>query len=219
MARPTVTVYAEVSADGKSTHGRGRSSKPMMDFEDDLIRRFRHELRGRSDAIMVGSNTLRIDDPSLTVRHAEGRNPLRVIPSTMGNLPLESQIFNDGGATLIAVTEQAVPETVAALEGKAASVVRSGWNQVDLQLLLSILHERQIRSVMVEGGATLLSSLFRNKLVDHLIVQHLPVVFGGDTVPSMVGGPPLKSLNDAVRLRLTDTQSIGRHAVISYDVL
>jgi 5-amino-6-(5-phosphoribosylamino)uracil reductase len=107
MHRPTVTGYAEVSADGKTTHRRGSSSKDMMSFEDDDVRYYRHQLRATSDAIMVGSNTIRIDDPSLTARYAPGRNPLRVVPSCDGNIPLESQILNDGGATLIAVGESA----------------------------------------------------------------------------------------------------------------
>lgn len=219
MNRPTVTVYAEVSADGKSTHGRFCSSKPMMKFEDDLVRRFRHELRAQSDVIMVGSNTVRLDNPSLTVRHASGPHPLRVIPATLGDLPLESTILVDGNSTLVAVSDRAPQETIVALRRRGADVVRAGVDKVDLGLLLSLLYRQNIRSVMVEGGATLLAALFRSGLVDRLIVQHLPVIFGGDGVPSMVGGPEIESLDNAVKLRLRKVDNIGNHAVIDYDII
>lgn len=212
-------MYAEVSADGKSTHGRSCSSKPMMKFEDDPIRRFRHELRAQSDVIMVGSNTVRLDNPSLTVRHASGANPLRVIPATLGDLPLESTILMDGNSTMVAVSERAPRENIAALRQRGADVVRAGVDKVDLGLLFSLLYRQSIRSVMVEGGATLLAALFRSGLVDRLIVQHLPVIFGGDGVPSMVGGPALASLDDAVKLRLRKVDSVGNHALIDYDVI
>jgi riboflavin-specific deaminase-like protein len=191
----------------------------MMKFEDDLIRRFRHELRAQSDVIMVGSNTVRLDNPSLTVRHASGPNPLRVIPATLGDLPLESTILMDGNSTMVAVSERAPGENIAALRQRGADVVRAGVDKVDLGLLLSLLYRQSIRSVMVEGGATLLAALFRSRLVDRLIVQHLPVIFGGDGVPSMVGGPALASLDEAVKLRLRKVDSVGNHALIDYDVI
>lgn len=218
MARPTVTVYAEVSADGKTTHAPGASSKPMMSFEDDAIRRFRHELRARSDAIMVGSNTVRLDNPSLTVRHAPGPTPLRVVPATLADIPLDSTLLNDGHPTLIATSERAPAERISALQEKGATVFSAGRDNICLTLLLARLYERGIRSLVVEGGATLLAALFRDRLVDHLIIQHLPVVFGGSGVPAMVGGPSLKSLGDAIPLRLVCTRTIGHHAVIEYDV-
>lgn len=191
----------------------------MMTFEDDLVRRFRHELRAKSDVIMVGSNTVRLDNPSLTVRHAAGPNPLRVIPATLGKLPLEATVLVDGHATLVAVSERAPPANVAALRQRGVDILCAGADKIDLGLLLSLLYEQQVRSVMVEGGATLLAALFRGGLVDRLIVQHLPVIFGGDDVPSMVGGTAIASLDDAVKLRLRSAGVVGNHAVIDYDVL
>jgi riboflavin-specific deaminase-like protein len=191
----------------------------MMALEDDEIRRFRHGLRAESDAIMVGSNTVRIDNPTLTTRYVDGPNPLRVIPAAMGDLPLESTILVDGNATLVAVSDRAPQENVIALSSRGATVLRAGTDKVDLALMLSLLHEQGVRSIIVEGGATLLASLFRKRLVNRLIVQHLPVVFGGENVPSMVGGGALDSLDDAVTLRLTHARTIGNHAVIEYEAI
>jgi 5-amino-6-(5-phosphoribosylamino)uracil reductase len=219
VSRPTVFVYAEVSADGKTTHKRGCSSKPMMVYEDDAVRRYRHELRAAAGAIMVGSNTVRLDDPSLTVRHVEGPDPLRVVPASMGMLPLDATILRDGRPTLIAVSEKAPEPNVAALARTGAEVVTLGSDRVDLARLFELLGARGIRSIMVEGGATLLAELFRSRLVDRLIVQHLPVVFGGDDVPAMVGGRAIDAVEEAVKLRLVDAKRVGGHAVIEYEVL
>jgi riboflavin-specific deaminase-like protein len=190
----------------------------MMALEDAAVRRFRHELRAASDAIMVGSNTVRIDDPSLTVRHVPGSNPLRVLPSAIGYLPLDSKFLTDGHATLIAVSEAAPSAKVAALRERGADVVYAGSSTIDLHQLLSMLHQRGISSMMIEGGATLLASIFRGKLANRVLVQHLPVIFGGDGVPSMVGGTPMQSIDEALKLRLVEAKTVGGHAVMDYEV-
>ena len=191
----------------------------MMSFEDDAVRRFRHEVRAASDAIMVGSNTIRLDNPSLTVRHVPGSNPLRVVSASMGDLPLDSQILTDGKSTLVAVSEAAPASRIAALRSSGAEVVYVGSVNVDLVGLFGLLHERGIGSIVVEGGATLLASLLRGRLVDRIVVQHIPVIFGGDGVPSMVGGEPIGSIDEAIRLRLREAKTVGTHAVMDYEVL
>ena len=188
----------------------------MMVFEGEEVRRFRHSLRAKSDAIMVGSNTIRADDPHLTVRDAEGPNPLRVIPASQGDLPLQSNVFSDGLPTLVAVSASAPQANVAALEARGVAVERVGETVVDLRGLLARLHTLGIGSVMVEGGAKLLASLFRARLVDELIIQHLPVIFGGDEAPAMVGGAAIDDVLESVRLELVDVTRMGQHAIITY---
>ena len=215
--RPMVTVYSEVSADGKSAFRRGSSSKLIMSYEDAEVQRYRHELRAESDAIMVGSNTIRLDNPYLTVRHAPGPSPLRVIPSSKADIPAESHIVTDGKRTLIAVGASAPHEKVEALRQSGASILTMGSESVDLSELLSYLASINVGSLMVEGGATLLARLFRLRLVDRLIVQHLPVIFGGADTPCMVGGSSLSSIDEAIQLELSEVLRVGKHAVIIYD--
>ncbi|WP_288252143.1 RibD family protein [uncultured Hydrogenophaga sp.] len=215
--KPQVIAYCEVSADGKSTHRRHASSKPMMKFEDEAIRRYRHGLRARCDAILVGANTAKLDNPLLTVRDAMGPDPLRVVPSSRGDLPLDLNLLTDGGRTLIAVSEAAPDSHRSALRATGAEVLVAGTDRVDLPALLTQLGQRGVLSLMVEGGATILASLFRAGMVDRLIVQHLPVVFGGDDTPAMVGGPPLQNVDDAIPLSLVEVQRVGHHAVIVYE--
>lgn len=215
--KPFVTVYSEVSADGKTTHCAGASSKPMMEFEEEDIRKYRHRLRADIDAIMVGSTTVRTDNPHLTVQYVTGKNPLRVIVSSSGDLPINSNIFIDGERTLVAVSSGAPSENVAALEACGVDVVKMGGELVDLNALLDHLGSISITSLIVEGGATLLSSLFHSNLVDRLIVQHLPVIFGGANTPAMVGGEAISSVDHAILLRLVEVKQIGQHAVIIYE--
>lgn len=215
--RPLVTVYAEVSADGKSTHRFGASSKPMMAFEDHAVRRYRHELRAAAAAIMVGSNTVKLDDPYLTVRHAPGKSPLRVIVSSRADIPASSHVVADGGRTLVAASRSAPAANVTTLKRYGVAVELFGEHQVDLNALLSYLGSAGMESLIVEGGATLLSSFFRGSLVDRLIVQHLSVVFGGRDTPAMVGGPSISSIEEAILLKLVEVQTVGSHAVIVYE--
>lgn len=214
---PFVTVYAEVSADGKSTHRLGASSKSMMTFEDHAVRRYRHELRAAATAIMVGSNTVKLDDPYLTVRDAPGTSPLRVIASSMADIPISSHVVTDGGSTLIAASLSAPAANIAALRSRGIHVELFGEHQVDLKALLVYLGSTGAESLIVEGGATLLSSFFRASLVDRLIVQHLPVIFGGHDTPAMVGGHSISSIEEAIPLRLVEVRAVGSHAVIAYE--
>jgi 2,5-diamino-6-(ribosylamino)-4(3H)-pyrimidinone 5'-phosphate reductase len=189
----------------------------MMAFEDDAVRLYRHELRAHTEAIMVGSNTIRFDDPYLTVRDAPGKSPLRIIASSMADLPITSHVFADGGGTLVATSEAAPEGNVAALNCCGVNVVAFGQPRVDLNALLEYLGSVGVSTLIVEGGATLLSSFFRSNLVDRLIVQHLPVIFGGHDTPSMVGGPALQSVDEAILLKLVEIRRIGSHAVIVYE--
>lgn len=216
--RPRVTVYSEVTADGKTAQQRGASSIAMMSYESDAVRVYRHELRAQSDAIMVGSNTIRIDNPKLTVRHAPGNNPLRVVPASTGDLPLDSVIFLDGNPTLVAVSNAAPPERIAVLQRVGAEVVILGESLVDLPGLMRHLLARGVKTLMIEGGEALLAEMFRLRLVDRLVVQHLPVIFGGKNAPAMVGGDGIVEVKDAIRLRLQEMRNVGGHAIITYDV-
>lgn len=188
-----------------------------MALEDEAVQRFRHELRAKSQAIMVGSNTVRIDNPKLTVRGVAGRSPLRVVPASRADIPPDSHVLTDGHATLVAVSLAARPKQVQSLRrNSAVESVSLGDDRVDLTALLAYLSQRGISQLMVEGGATLLASLFRARLVDQLIVQHLPVIFGGAGLPSMVGGPQIARLDEAIPLQLADLRQIGKHAVMTY---
>jgi riboflavin-specific deaminase-like protein len=190
-----ITTLSELTIDGKLALHRTSSSKELFDYSTDELKAWFHGQRALCDAIMVGANTVRVDDPSLTVRYVEGRNPLRVIPSSDGLLPLSSALLNDGVPTLVATAAKASEATLAALRAKpGVEVVRCGREVVDLPALMQVLAARGIRTLIVEGGSTLLSSLFGQNLVSKIIIKHIPIISGDPDAPTYLTLTPRAGL-------------------------
>lgn len=200
-----ITTLSELTIDGKLSLGAGASSKDLFDFYGDELRHWFHSQRAQRDAIMVGAGTVRADDPELTVRYAEGPNPLRVVPANSGLLPLDSRLLNDGGATLVAVSGRASADAVAALAAKPnVEVVRCGEDRVDLTRLMHQLRERGVRSMIAEGGSRLLHSLFEADLVSEIIIKHIPVITGASDAPTYLRPGEGAARMSLSRWRLTD---------------
>jgi 2,5-diamino-6-(ribosylamino)-4(3H)-pyrimidinone 5'-phosphate reductase len=210
---------SEITADGKLTLRRGASSKRLTQYMDPLAETLLHRARARSDAIMVGANTVRIDDPRLTVRRVEGRSPLRVIPSSRADIPLDSKVLDAAAPTLIAVSAAAPAARVAALRGRGAEVLVAGADCVDLTCLMQRLREDYgVRTLMVEGGSALASEMFRRRLIDEICLIHLPFVVGGEDTPSLAGGLPLRDESELIRLVLKAHYLCGENLVTEHEV-
>jgi 5-amino-6-(5-phosphoribosylamino)uracil reductase/2,5-diamino-6-(ribosylamino)-4(3H)-pyrimidinone 5'-phosphate reductase len=212
-----VTTLSELTLDGKLSLGPGASSKALFDFYGDDLRAWFHGQRAAHDAIMVGAGTVRSDDPQLTVRHAKGKNPLRVIPCSRGELPPGCGLLNDGVPTLIAVSGQASPAAIAALRARPhVEVAVCGDDRVDLQTLMTILDARGVRSLIVEGGSRLLYSLHALGLVSRIIIKQIPVISGAEEAPPYLrasqGSAPL-SLS---RWRLDELFALSGVAISIY---
>ena len=102
-ARPHILMMSEITADGKLTLKKGASSKILMKYMAHETEILLHETRAAYDAIMVGANTIRIDNSFLTVRLVPGKSPLRVIPCSMADIPLDANVLGPDARTLIAV--------------------------------------------------------------------------------------------------------------------
>jgi riboflavin-specific deaminase-like protein len=200
-----ITTLSELTIDGKLSLGPGASSKDLFDFYGDELRAWFHQQRALHSAIMVGAGTVRSDDPELTVRYFEGPNPLRVVPTSMGEIPLGSKLLNDGGATLVAVSRRASADVVAALSAKPnVEVVRCGASRVDLAELMRVLYARGIRSMIAEGGSRLLHSLFEADMVSRIIIKHIPVISGALEAPTYLRAANGHSRLSLSRWRLAD---------------
>ena len=218
-SRPHGLLMSEITADGKLTLRRGASSKILTRHMDREAEALLHRSRAECDAIMVGSNTVRIDNPFLTVRMAAGKSPLRVIPNSMADLPLDANVFGPDAPTLVAVTAAAPAERLGALRQRGIEVLVAGEGQVDLPLLMRRLREDfGVRRLMVEGGPTLASRMFAGRLVDEIRLIHLPFIVGGDDTPSLVGGLRAEGEADMIRLELTHHYLSGANLVTECDV-
>jgi riboflavin-specific deaminase-like protein len=217
---PNITTMSELTIDGKLSLGGGASSKALFDFYGPELREWFHGQRASHDAIMVGAGTVRSDDPELTVRHVAGANPLRVVPSSDGRLPLDARLLNDGLPTLVAVSAGATDEAVQALRGKPmVEVVRCGQDRVDLADLMAHLDARGVRSLMVEGGSRLLHSLFAAGLVSRLVVKHIPVIAGAADAPTYLSAADDGATLSLSRWRLTELFAKGGVGVSVYQPL
>ena len=215
---PLVTAKFAMSLDGKIATRTG-DSKWITSVES---RRYAHELRRRSDAIMVGIGTALADDPQLTARDADGaplpRQPLRVIVDSRGRLPSDAAMLSQPGDTLVFMASGAREgaRARARLEAAGASVFTVGDDdgRVDLAALLAELGRREITSVFVEGGGALLGSLFDEGLVDRVVGFVAPVIIGGAGALSPVGGNGASRMADAVRLNGARVERIGEDVVV-----
>ena len=202
---PLVTAKFAMSLDGKIATRSG-DSKWITGEES---RRYVHEIRARSDAIMAGIGTVLADDPLLTARDDDGtplpRQPLRVIVDSRGLLPGDAKLLAQPGQTLLATatcpTEDGEWTNLRSVE---AFVSEGEDGRVDLSALVAELGRRDITSVFVEGGPTLLGSLFDAGLVDQVVGFVAPVIIGGETARSPVGGAGVERMAEA--LRLTDVR-------------
>jgi 2,5-diamino-6-(ribosylamino)-4(3H)-pyrimidinone 5'-phosphate reductase len=213
-------MMSEITADGKLTLRKGTSSKILMKYMAPETELLLHQTRAEYDAIMVGSNTIKIDNSFLTVRKIEGKNPLRVIPNSRGDIPLESNVLKPDAPTLIAVSDRASAKRIAGLRSQGVQVVSVGKEQVDLPLLMRILREEYgVRKLMIEGGPTLNWYMLRDRLVDEIRLIHLPFIVGGADTPSLVGGMHIEHEQDMIRLLLTRFYLCGTNLVTEYEVL
>ena len=212
MKRPYVFINVAMTADGKidtiSRRGAAISSPRDRERVDTL--------RADSDAVMVGGQTLLNEDPKLTVksevlraeRVARGLspNPMKVCVITSATLPVHSKFLYEGSArVVIFTTNRTSKDKLEALRAGGVEVfVHSGY-RVDLAQALRTLNELGVKRLMVEGGATLNFELLRLGLVDEVQAYVAPMIFGGESAPTLAAGAGLER-SAAVPLKLTDVE-------------
>ena len=216
---PFVTAKFAISLDGKIATRSGDSKW----ISGDEARKYVHNLRYTSDAIMAGVNTVLVDDPHLTARSCGGRGgtarkqPLRVIVDGKGRTPLTAQLFGEPGKTLLALGKYVTPEEKVTFAQVGAELLElpSEGGLVDLAKLLKALGEREITSVLVEGGGILLGSLFDGKLVDKVIAFITPIIIGGKEAKTAVSGKGVDKVVDSLKLRRVSLEKLGEDLMVS----
>lgn len=212
--RPFVILKTAMSLDGKIATATGESKW----ITGEAARGYVHQLRNTCDAVLVGIGTVLKDDPALTTRVPEGgRDPVRVVVDSRARTPLEARVLNrqSEAAAFIAVTGMAPPERMAALRQAGAEVLVCGPGPaVDLKFLLSALAEREIASIVVEGGSAVNASFLLQGLVDKLVWFIAPLIIGGREAIGPVGGTGVRSLAKAIRLREMNVRQLGNDLCI-----
>lgn len=207
---PFIIAKFAASLDGKIATRNGDSRW----ITNEASRRLAHKLRHQVDAVLVGVDTVLSDDPLLTARDGRdkpySRQPLRIVLDSRGRIPEKARLFSQPGDTLIAVQEELMGKSLNRLNNLNADVltlpVRN--SMLDLQTLLKALGRRQITSLLVEGGSTVLGSFFDDRLIDKVVAFIAPVVIGGKEAKTAIGGLGAKSMAESLRLARTRIQIV-----------
>ncbi len=190
--RPLVTLSYAQSLDGCLTIRAGQPS-PVSGPQSRVVT---HRLRAAHDAILVGIGTVLADDPNLTVRLVEGDDPQPVIVDSRLRFPLGARLLSAGRQPWVATVDPADPARRAALESRGVRVLtlppREG--KVSLPALLDELGRMGITSLMVEGGAQVITGFLRERLADQLVLTVAPVLAGGLHAVGDLGVPAWEGL-------------------------
>lgn len=170
--KPHVILNCAMSLDGII----GKPGKRIR-FSNKKDKQRVHQLRAKSDGIMVGINTVLTDDPHLTVKHARGRNPVRIIVDSAARTPLNARVLDSSARTIIAVSRKAPPTRKKKIQEKA-DIITLGGSKVNLKKLMEALHSRNIKTILLEGGGTLNKSMLEQKLVDEIYLTLTPTLIG-----------------------------------------
>ena len=212
--RPFVTLKTAMTLDGKIASHTGASQW----ITGAAARARVHAYRNEYDAILVGIGTVLADDPSLTTRleHGTGKNPLRIVLDSEARTPLDAKLVADGAApTIIVVSERADHRRVNLLRACGAEVVTLGAQRVDIAALLDYLGARDITSLFVEGGAAVNWSLLAGGSVDKVHAFIAPMLMGGETAKTPIGGTGFDSPQTALRLRDVTVEQLGADILVT----
>lgn len=207
--QPWVIAKWAMTLDGKIATRTG-DSKWISGEES---RRRVHELRGRVDAILVGSGTVRVDDPLLTARPPGPRTATRIVVSAAGNLPITCQLL---------ATAKETPVLVFTTEGKRATLgawLDAGAEVVELPVgienVLRELGRRRMTNILVEGGAGLLGSFLDAKAIDEAWVFVAPKLVGGTAAPTPIGGTGVAKIAESIRAAESHVEQLGDDVLLT----
>ena len=212
-SRPYVILSAAISIDGKIATKTGDSK---LSSKQDSIRL--HKLRSKVDAILVGKNTVAVDDPLLTVRHTKGKNPIRIVLDSKGTLSDKSKILqtSDKITTIIVVSKKISKSNYNRLSKFPVKLLVIGVSSVNLKSLLRKLSDEKIKTILVEGGGTINWEFIKQNIFDELIITLSPFLIGGNNAISFVEGEGFDNISKSPNLRLKSVKRLKNHLVLHY---
>lgn len=204
---PFVTIKGAVSMDGKIAAKTG-DSKWITSEE---ARMDAHQLRHEHDAILVGINTVLKDNPLLTTRKPQGgKNPVRVILDTECRIPLSARVIQDKSSKTIIFTGSLYDRNKAEqLKKMGVEVISLSTERISVKDVLQILGEKEIMSVLVEGGSEVHASFIAEDAFQQIVLYMAPKIIGGREAVPFVGGAGPGLVAEGKRLKFTDVKTVG----------
>ena len=199
---PYVTAKFAMSVDGKTATHTGSSQW----ISGEGSRRFTHGLRDRNDAILIGSGTLTADDPRLTVRGIAGASdPIRIVLDPDGVIASDANVLTlESAAPAWVVCARSKAEQVAQRLPERHEVIAVDLDErgrISLEPLLRVLGQREVMTLLVEGGGDTLAGFFDIGHVDKVVAVIAPLLVGGRTAPTPLGGEGVAAMSNAPRLQ------------------
>ena len=187
-------------------------------------RAYAHRLRSRVDAVLVGAETVRLDDPQLTVRPKKKgvQNPTRIVVAGKTNISASAKIFSNAHKerVIYAATASLSLSQKKKIQGIGVEVliIKRKKDQVDLSLLMGKLGDMGVSSVMIEGGSEISGTAFKEKLVDKVIYFLAPKIIGGKNAPGPIGGQGIAKLKEFVKVKEMSVARLGNDLVIEGNI-
>lgn len=215
-SRPYVILSAAISLDGKIATKTGDSK---LSSRTDKIRV--HKLRAKADAILIGQNTLQRDNPLLSVRHAKGKNPIRIILDSRGKISSKSKIIQTCHKipTIIAASKSISKKNLQRLKKHSLEVIITGDKEVNFMQLLKQLEKRKIKKLLVEGGGIINWEFIKQDLFDEIIVTVTPFIIGGKKSVSLAQGTGFSKISKSTKLKLCKIKRQNNELVLHYSKL
>ena len=212
-SKPYVILSAAISIDGKIATRTGNSK---LSSSEDFVRL--HKLRTKVDGILIGKNTVMKDNPLLTVRYTRGKNPVRIILDSKGEISIKSKILQTSNKvpTIIAVSKQITKSNLQKLNNFPVEIITTGEKSVNIKLLLKKLSEKKITTILVEGGGTVNWEFIKQNLFDELIITLSPFLIGGNNAISLIQGKGFDKISKSPKLRLKSIKRLKNHLVLHY---
>jgi diaminohydroxyphosphoribosylaminopyrimidine deaminase/5-amino-6-(5-phosphoribosylamino)uracil reductase len=212
---PYVIAKWAMTADGKIATVTGESRWISSGASRDLV----HQWRNQVDAVLVGIGTVLRDDPRLTSRMPEGRNPLRIVLDAEARTPLTSKLVAGAreAPLLIACLASAPKARRRRLADAGCRVLplRGARGRVDAEELLRALGAERLTNLMIEGGAGVLADFFERRLVDEVRIFIAPKLFGGAAAPGPIAGHGIASPADALKLDRVVWTPVGEDMLLT----
>ena len=207
---PQVTLKAAATLDGSLALRSGHSKW----ITGEAARKYAHQMRARSDALLVGIGTVLADDPQLTVRALRGRNPLRVVLDSALRLPLDAALVQSAAEvpTLVFHAVDADPEKITALKARGLQcqgVSEAPGEGLLLSEVLKELGRRNVVELLVEGGAKVHGAFLRQRLADRLALFLAPTIFGDAVAPRWAEVGECLEMSRAFRVSQTRWRRLG----------
>jgi len=216
MNQPHIIINCAMTADGKIAQPSGKQLR--ISCEEDMERMYK--LRNKYDAVLIGIDTVLSDDPKLTVKdkYVENpRQPIRIVLDTHCKTPTNSLVVNQAAKTLIITDKECNKKYNDNVEIVQCETDKEGY--IDLNKLLKILFNRGIKTLMVEGGSTVILNFLKQKLIDDMYVYIGPMIVGGKDTPTLADGNGIKNIGELINLEIVDTYRLGSGILIHYRMI